>query len=201
MKRRLLNEGEVDQLNQHAEADQPQVLLQWAAITINQAVTKDMASAAIGYKLVDHLLQISFHQEAVVNASVLQVPFQYFHLLNSMIMANCFLLAWALGNMRSWFVPGAYMISSTIFIGMMDLASKLSDPFGEDEVDFDLDRWADLEIEVALAMLDGHVVGREAGLKKLLEEGLPLPLEKDGEAAAEFLSDRWPERPLLLDSA
>lgn len=71
----------------------------------------------------------------------LPIPFQYFHLLSMMIIINLGLWAFAMGLTASWFAPVVYVFCSGTFIGMLQLASQLSDPFGNDAVDFDLHGW------------------------------------------------------------
>merc|ERR1711933_532040 len=73
----------------------------------------------------------------------LPVPFEYFHLLNLMVVINCFVWAWFMGTTASCFAPLCYFFANLIFMGMMDLASQLSNPFGADEVDFPLNDWVE----------------------------------------------------------
>merc|ERR1711879_953924 len=48
---------------------------------------------------------------------------------------------YALGVTTSVFGPIVYFFAELIFIGMMELANQISNPFGSDEVDFPVDDW------------------------------------------------------------
>merc|ERR1711879_269087 len=71
----------------------------------------------------------------------LPVPFQYFHLLSVLIVANQFFMAYGLAFTPSMFGIPVFILASMIFLGMMEVASDLSDPFGDDEVDFPISAW------------------------------------------------------------
>lgn len=71
------------------------------------------------------------------------LPFQYFHLLNMMIVVNLILWGYGMALTHSVFGPLVYFFAATIFMGMMELSAQLSDPFGTDVTDFPLDKWLD----------------------------------------------------------
>mmetsp|Transcript_88317 Transcript_88317/g.175570 ORF Transcript_88317/g.175570 Transcript_88317/m.175570 type:complete len:404 (-) Transcript_88317:78-1289(-) len=109
------------------------------------------------------------------------LPFEYVHLLSLMITLNLTLWAYGIGVTRSIFGPVFYFFSALIFTGMMDLASQLADPFGEDEADFPVAHWV-LEFLLNMSALldyehDGHSIGFEDDLAD--EERSPMQLRID----------------------
>eukprot|EP00930_Biecheleria_cincta_P054060 TRINITY_DN3995_c0_g1_i5.p1 TRINITY_DN3995_c0_g1~~TRINITY_DN3995_c0_g1_i5.p1 ORF type:complete len:384 (+),score=60.16 TRINITY_DN3995_c0_g1_i5:1349-2500(+) len=75
------------------------------------------------------------------------VPFVYYHLLNSMICINCALWAFCMSAIQSVFGPFIFLLASLLYIGMLEVAKAMSDPFGDDDVDFPLEVWYDKFIE------------------------------------------------------
>jgi len=69
------------------------------------------------------------------------VPFGYVHLLSLMVCLCLAAEGYAMAMTGSIFAPFFFALTAVVFIGMMDLASRLSDPMGEDESDFPLPKW------------------------------------------------------------
>merc|ERR1712151_664357 len=69
------------------------------------------------------------------------MPFQYFHIMNLMLALNLVLWAYSLGCQDSYFAPLIYMFVQMMFQGIRELSTALSDPFGDDEVDFPVNDW------------------------------------------------------------
>merc|ERR1719343_187113 len=84
----------------------------------------------------------------------LPIPFQYFHLLNMMVVMNTVTWAYAMGTTRSMFAPVVYFFAALIFMGMLSLGSQLSNPFGEDEVDFPVHEWVTEYVNLSGVLLD-----------------------------------------------
>mmetsp|Transcript_94011 Transcript_94011/g.166467 ORF Transcript_94011/g.166467 Transcript_94011/m.166467 type:complete len:355 (-) Transcript_94011:113-1177(-) len=80
-------------------------------------------------------------QTIVTQTMELPMPFQYFHIMNLMLMLNLVLWAYSLGCEDSYFAPIIYMFVQMMFQGLRELSTSLSDPFGQDEVDFDINDW------------------------------------------------------------
>jgi len=124
-------------------------------------VTRDVARKLQEYR--------ALRQEAE-GLMTFPVPFQYFHLLSLMIMVNISIWAFGMGLSDSVFAPVLFFFSSLIFIGMMDLASQLSNPFGDDEVDFPLHCWTARFLRNIAALLDYEHDGASNDFKEDLEE-------------------------------
>lgn len=93
-------------------------------------------------------------QQQMHDLMAFPVPFEYVHFLCLMIALNMTLWAYGIATADSLFGPLFFFVSSLIFVGMMDLASQLADPFGEDEADFPLPLWLREFLHNMSALLD-----------------------------------------------
>merc|ERR1719326_2516480 len=80
-------------------------------------------------------------QAEVTQILGLPMPFQYFHIMNLMLLLNLCLWAYALGCEDSFFAPVIFMFVQLMFQGIRELSTGLADPYGDDEVDFPLNEW------------------------------------------------------------
>merc|ERR1712039_32997 len=71
----------------------------------------------------------------------LPMPFQYFHIMNFMLMLNLVLWAYALACQDSMFAPMIFLFVQLMFQGIRELSTSLADPFGQDDVDFNINSW------------------------------------------------------------
>lgn len=69
------------------------------------------------------------------------VPFQHFHLLNCMVVINLMLWSYGMGASTSIFGPLVYFFATLIFMGMLEVATQLADPFGDADNDYPLWQW------------------------------------------------------------
>jgi len=84
---------------------------------------------------------------AIVGTLGQPVPFPYFHLLTFMLSSTCLLVGLVLPSFASdvatsIFCMISYMLFSFVFIGLRALAISLADPFGEDAVDLEVNKFA-----------------------------------------------------------
>eukprot|EP00929_Paragymnodinium_shiwhaense_P032892 TRINITY_DN18173_c0_g1_i1.p1 TRINITY_DN18173_c0_g1~~TRINITY_DN18173_c0_g1_i1.p1 ORF type:complete len:382 (-),score=86.00 TRINITY_DN18173_c0_g1_i1:132-1277(-) len=91
--------------------------------------------------LYEKILEMRTCQQDVAQTTALPIPFQYFHLLNLMVIMNLLLWAYGIGVTQSIFAPFVYFFVELIFIGMLELGQQLSDPFGKDDVDLPVNQW------------------------------------------------------------
>lgn len=91
--------------------------------------------------LYSSLYELRQCQACVTQIMAFPMPFQYFHIMNLMLMLNLALWAYALGCENSYVAPVIYMFVQMMFQGVRELSTALSDPFGDDEVDFPLNFW------------------------------------------------------------
>lgn len=83
-------------------------MLQWALMVSRRAaVAVDDKGAAL--TMTNLMVKIRTQQQEAVDVLALPVPFQYFHLLSSMIIINLALWAYAMALTQSWFAPVALL--------------------------------------------------------------------------------------------
>ena len=140
----LLNDEEIASLQDHcrmlneADATMPSFIpIQWACelmrhVTDSPFDRDDMLSAFYANMYTVWRCQSNIHETLD-----LPMPFQYFHIMNLMLLLNLFLWAYSLGCQESFFAPFIYMFVQMMFQGIRELSTALSNPFGDDEVDVD----------------------------------------------------------------
>lgn len=138
---RVLEESEKSYLDYFDAELRPMVLLQWAAEVMKEAHALSKAPGNVLKSISDKMLRTRIYMQEVMDMKMLPMPFQYFHLLNVMLCVNCSLWAYLMGTTFSVAATFSFIICLVIFLGMVHLASGLSDPFGEDEVDFPMNEW------------------------------------------------------------
>lgn len=115
-------------------------ILSWVADAV-----KDSFDHTGGAKMYSAVLKL-FHKFRFTVSEIhdtrnMPMPFQYFHLLKTAVLANLLLWAYVMAITDSIFSVFVYFMAEMMLMGLMELASQLSDPFGDDDVDFDLDAW------------------------------------------------------------
>ena len=84
------------------------------------------------------------HCGQIVNLLKQPVPFPYFHLLNVILAMQLLLIGYGLATFRSlaWGFSLVIMVFITVvLLGMRGLAVQLSNPFGNDSVDFEIEQF------------------------------------------------------------
>jgi len=133
----------------------PSLLLQQWCMQIMRRATPDPTTRddlLIGFD--DKMYELRGAMSDVTNIMDLPMPFQYFHIMNMMLVLNLVLWAYALGCQDSYFAPMIYMFVQMMFQGIRELSTALSDPFGDDEVDFDINSWMKSLYTRILALLE-----------------------------------------------
>lgn len=179
----LIRPDEQEHLETYDRDMRSLVVLHWAAKVIKLG-HKNSAGKAPGNALknmIDKLVVTHGIQQEVIDTMSLPIPFQYFHLLNLMIVINLLLWAYGMGISESAFAPFVYFFAALIFMGMMELAVQLSDPFGDDETDFPLDRWLREVLEDARTLLESEQPGEDDAFKSLIKGEERLRVSPDME--------------------
>lgn len=151
----LLRPDEKEVLEGYGNGNHEQLLLYWIADVaregLNTCVPKPPSN---GLKmLMDSLLSLRAAQTELLRVSALPIPFQYYHLLNTMVLLNLVVWGYAMAIVESMWASVTYLFSSIIFMGMLELADKLLNPFGDDDVDFPSKQWLDELIQSADVLL------------------------------------------------
>eukprot|EP00927_Polykrikos_kofoidii_P014969 TRINITY_DN16627_c0_g3_i1.p1 TRINITY_DN16627_c0_g3~~TRINITY_DN16627_c0_g3_i1.p1 ORF type:complete len:417 (+),score=95.03 TRINITY_DN16627_c0_g3_i1:150-1253(+) len=142
----LLDDREIKELQAHckrcgADALPSFIVLLWAMelMRLSTEAPEERDDMLGGFYAKVH--QVRKCQANVIQILDLPMPFQYFHIMNLMLALNLMLWAYSLGCQDSWFAPVIFMFVQMMFQGIRELSTALSDPFGEDEVDFPLNDW------------------------------------------------------------
>lgn len=160
--------------------------------------------------LLDELVAI--HQE-MHDLISFPLPFGYVHFLSVMVTLNMSLWAYAIATQQSMFGPVFYFMACLIFVGMMDLASQLSDPFGDDDADFPIKKWMHEFLLNMSALIeyehDGTSDGFEPDLREEEYQSTDFKLglrqiemlmdeqhEESSYARSEYRTPRTPRSPL-----
>mmetsp|Transcript_41779 Transcript_41779/g.123953 ORF Transcript_41779/g.123953 Transcript_41779/m.123953 type:complete len:410 (-) Transcript_41779:12-1241(-) len=117
------------------------VLLHWSGEICRVGFEQVNVPGNMLKELLGHHVECIECQQHLVDQMNMPVPFQYFHLLNVMVSVNLFLWAYSMGVTNSLAGPAIFFCAEIIFIGLMELSVELSDPFGEDDVDFPVNDW------------------------------------------------------------
>lgn len=143
---RLLDEFEISHLKRFVkkyktDAIPSLVVLQWIMLLMRRVTPEHEGRDDFLVGLDDKLYVLRGSMADVSNIMELPMPFQYFHIMNMMLVLNLCLWAYALGCQDSIFAPLIYMFVQMMFQGIRELSTALSNPFGDDEVDFPLNEW------------------------------------------------------------
>merc|ERR1712014_29603 len=108
---------------------------------------------------VERIISIRDLKQEIADLVAMPVPFHYFHILNIMVIINVSLWCYKMATTLSVFSPFTSMMAELIFLGMMELASKLSNPFGNDDVDFPAYTWLEEFIDTAFKLMESQHPG------------------------------------------
>lgn len=207
-KRSLLSQEEIGVLKAY-KGMKPFLPCNWALLEVEGILVQSARQSAAAGTVLDatrHELILSQFREVIfkfrghcgqiVNLLKQPVPFPYFHLLNVILLSQLVLLAYGLGTMSNiayYFSIPIMVFVTIVLLGMRGLAVQLSNPFGTDAVDFELEAFMKGAYENAKAHLRQEsrapLVGRTAD--KILN-----PIAPAAPASVEdALVKAWEARP------
>mmetsp|Transcript_42629 Transcript_42629/g.132632 ORF Transcript_42629/g.132632 Transcript_42629/m.132632 type:complete len:361 (+) Transcript_42629:96-1178(+) len=164
------------------------ITLHWSAEAAQEGCKRCKANANVMKGLVGRILMCRGLQQEVIDDISMPVPYQYFHLLKMMLLVNLVCWAYGMAMTRSIFAPLVYWVCLLIFMGVMELASQLADPFGDDEVDFPVAEWLDEFVESVAVLMEFRTpesfIKDTVGAEQPLEwkhPGLKVSLAPEGE--------------------
>jgi len=140
MRRRMLSEEE-KRVVANYQGFKPFLLQEWALQTVNEYLATDAkrsGGAGIG-PFQKEALALRGHCSEMVNMLAQPVPFPYFHIITFMLSINLVIVAYALIFYDSVMTIPVYFIVCLVLQGLKECAVALSDPFGGDAVDFEVD--------------------------------------------------------------
>ena len=200
--RKLMKPDEIKALDAFT-GFKPALPLAWAL--------KEIQAGPLGQRNQDHELLAEFrrlaftfrgHCGTVANWMAQEVPFPYLHALTLLLVVNMILIGYALATMAdasAWNVV-VYVLLLISFIGLKEIAVAMSNPFGDDEIDFDLEAMLKKTYNTCVSILKDRGAPSGADLTGL--SGNPITESgSNGDkatTAASLLSDAAPELPAPL---
>eukprot|EP00747_Dinoflagellata_sp_TGD_P059554 gnl/TRDRNA2_/TRDRNA2_151623_c0_seq1.p1 gnl/TRDRNA2_/TRDRNA2_151623_c0~~gnl/TRDRNA2_/TRDRNA2_151623_c0_seq1.p1 ORF type:complete len:448 (-),score=50.93 gnl/TRDRNA2_/TRDRNA2_151623_c0_seq1:148-1491(-) len=152
----LLKPDERECLEALKRGQRATMLLFWSGEVMVAGCEASKVPGNVMMEMMQTLLYARRAQQIVMDSMAAPLPYQYFHLLNVMILVNLVLWAYGMGVTESWAGPLVYFFSELIFMGLMELAGQFSDPFGTDATDFPLNAWVS-EAAVQASILLEHL--------------------------------------------
>jgi hypothetical protein len=153
---------------------------------VDESLKHDLGQGMRDELIISQFQQIAFefrgHCGGIVNLLKQPVPFPYFHLLSFMLLVQLLLMAYSMaceagGN--PYFNIPVLLITSAVLIGMRSLAVQLSNPFGKDSVDFEIESFMKGALDNSVAFLrDSHRTSARhpaKGIKNPLLVGVGSP--------------------------
>lgn len=142
----LLDETEIRALRSHCrnlrgDSVAAFLLLQWAMELLMSRTENPPDREDFLAGMFQQMYKIRGCQAFIVQTMELPMPFQYFHIMNFMLILNLVLWAYALACQDSYFAPFIYVFVQMMFQGIRELSTSLADPWGSDDVDFGVNDW------------------------------------------------------------
>jgi predicted membrane chloride channel (bestrophin family) len=137
----LLKASEQRHLEKLLPRQRCHILLFWSACVAKHGMIKSGTNLSMFKNVMAQYEKCRGLQQEIIDDLLLPMPFQYFHLLNVLVIINLFFWAWRMGMMGSLWSPVIYFFAAMILMGMAELSKQLSEPYGDDEVDFPVESW------------------------------------------------------------
>eukprot|EP00967_Tisochrysis_lutea_P137642 scaffold247426_cov33-Tisochrysis_lutea.AAC.1 len=132
----LLTFHEVSMLKKYGNTFVP--LHAWAIRAIRHGFSRTEAgiSSSTYAAAEDCVLRVRRSIAYINNTLAMPIPLAYFHMLNVIMYVNYTLMAFAFVQIEKTLSSVFMLIALIIFTGLRDLSAALSNPFGEDDMDF-----------------------------------------------------------------
>jgi len=144
------------------------------------------------------------HMNTIVNLLKQPVPFPYFHVLKLLLLVGLFIVSYAIvgletGDLTAWTAAlslFAFSVVCAIMIGLQEIAVAMSDPFGDDDVDFDVDSFLKAAYNNCVALLSDERQPRGGAPAASLYNPLsPPPPQARGLLTSGGGGGAWGRRP------
>jgi len=178
-KRHLFTMDEIQMMKDY-KGYKPFLPLIWAMQEVEAALKTDFPGAPKGPELaalIGAFRGIAFemrgHCGQINNWLKQPVPFPYFQFLTILLVVDLVLIAYGLLNMEfnAFLTLIIYLVILSSFIGLKEVAVAMSDPFGEDDIDFNTNGMLTTAYNNSVAMLQNE---RPVALDKLGDLGNPI---------------------------
>lgn len=156
---KLLTEKERTVLNSFPSAERYRIVLHWCYDVFITAGVRFKIPVNVKKVVLDRLHRVHQLMLELEDTIALPVPFQYFHLMNALLVVNLSLWAYTMAASESFYGVAIFFVVELIFMGMMRVGSELSNPFGSDAVDFPMAAWLFDVFDRAETLLEYDVSG------------------------------------------
>lgn len=160
VKKGLLTKHEAQMLMKYPGGDVVPVVNTWVMIVLVDALKKDslwrqrsQRVAHIHNRLNFLMVPLMRAQGKAAETMAMPIPFAYWHLMNLVFSLNFFLLAFSLASYRNIMTIIPYAMALLTFMGLREVSNALADPFGEDSVDFPLEKYLDFTFDQSVCLL------------------------------------------------
>jgi predicted membrane chloride channel (bestrophin family) len=136
-------------------------LTSWAMQVVLKALDKDVFwedqkphIAHVHNRLNVHMIAIIRSSNRVCYLLAQPIPFLYFHLMNSILVVNFFVLGVAFAIFKTWMTLAAYGFAVLVYTGMRQVSIDLSEPFEQDASDFPVHQFLDYAFDHSVGLLE-----------------------------------------------
>ena len=158
LERNLLTPLEMQRIRAY-KGFKPYLPLVWAQREVSVAIEASDNLPRCDAMLMHHFRDLAFvfrgHCGQITNELIEPVPFPYFHMLTLLLFADLLAISWSLVTLgfHPLLTVLIYMLLCLLFIGLKEVAVQMSNPFGDDTVDFDVERFLRSAYNNSVAML------------------------------------------------
>jgi len=136
-------------------------LTSWAMQVVCKALDKDVFwedqkphIAHVHNRLNVHMINIIRGSNRVCYLLANPIPFLYFHLMNSILVVNFFVLGVAFAIFKTWMTLAAYGFAVLVYTGLRQVSIDLSEPFEQDASDFPVHQFLDYAFDHSVGLLE-----------------------------------------------
>jgi predicted membrane chloride channel (bestrophin family) len=157
----LLTKPEAQMLRSYPGGRVQLVLTSWAMQVITDALMQDcmwkpksQRIAHVHNRLDVYVVNMVKSYQHISNTMAMPIPFPYYHLMNLILVLNFIMLALLFASLKSWFTLMPFGTALLVFMGLREVSTALSDPFGQDAVDFPIAQYLDYTFDHAVCLLE-----------------------------------------------
>ena len=182
--RKLLNVYEIETVRKY-NGYKPFLLIYWGLVEVRHQLKEDGAVddrwRAEGYNHFQELaIELRAHCGQLTNLLRQPVPWAYYHLVNLMTVLVLALVGYGfVGTAHMSLTSIAFAVVCLTTIGLKELAVAMADPFGDDVIDFQLEKFLAAMYQNALAHLEDAYSPRGTELCKDTEPPIRRPPPRD----------------------
>lgn len=146
------------------------VLCHAAADLVRVGLIEVKAPMVVRKHVTFQILKVRSMLQTFQDVKSFTMPGGYFHLLHLMVVMNLFVWGYGMGYTMSTWAPLFFAIAALIFLGLLELARQLSNPFGDDDVDFLVDYWVFDFLQSVAALMEYEHGSDPDNLKQDLDD-------------------------------